>query len=256
MGGYAAARAALELLALRPQPEELASILIRVLAFGPQIVIDPEERAGMALPPMPFDPNLATLKHVWTAQKRVGGLPSALSAATSVADGTESARAHIDVHVGALSSGDLQEAQLLQEWAESNDADRRLMTVAIHSHPNLGHVGERIEARRIGAVVEAAAGLDDADADAGASASPDLAHFKNVVAMLKDRWASCRESAKSWTTSTIRATHSATSDAGQGDLGGAAEKDTGDRQRRQVQFIREQAPCQHQAARLAPDPEF
>ena len=194
MGGYAAARAALELLALRPQPEELASILIRVLAFGPQIVIDPEERAGMALPPMPFDPNLATLKHVWTAQKRVGGLPSALCAGTTtVADGTESARAHIDVHVGALSSGDLQEAQLLQEWAEDKDADNRLMTVAIHSHPNLGHAlaSELRDEGELEPLLRRAAGLEggDADADAGASASPDLAHFKDVVAMLKDRWA-------------------------------------------------------------------
>lgn len=68
MGGYAAIRAGFALSHRVPTV---------ILAFAPQIVIEPQDRSVLGLPAMPFDANLHALKAVWSA-RHAGRLPTAL----------------------------------------------------------------------------------------------------------------------------------------------------------------------------------
>ena len=68
MGGYAAIRAGLALSHRVPTV---------ILAFAPQIVIEPQDRSVLGLPAMPFDANLHVLKAAWSA-RHAGRLPTAL----------------------------------------------------------------------------------------------------------------------------------------------------------------------------------
>ena len=129
MGGYAAVRAALELLC---DVDDL-----RVLAFAPQIVADPEERAEVFhLPPMPFDANLNSVKSAWLAQGRSSRLPSAIDA-LYVQHRAEQRRCVIEVHVGALSAADVCEAELLRCAASEHAAVN--ISVRVVTHEGMGH---------------------------------------------------------------------------------------------------------------------
>lgn len=102
MGGYAAVRAGLALDA------------DAVVAFSPQVVIDPDERARMQLPAAPFDSLLCTLK---AASELVDAPLTSLVEAVEAAarDGHSCA---IDLHAGSAEVGDVYEAQLLSEACE------------------------------------------------------------------------------------------------------------------------------------------
>ena len=130
MGGYAAVRCALE---LQCDIED-----VRVLAFAPQVCIDPEERSGcLMLPPMPFDANLHTAKRAWEAQGRGARLPSAIDALLRQGDHQPGGIRAIDVHVGNDSRADVYEAALLRRAAEEHPAAR--VCVSVITHEGMGH---------------------------------------------------------------------------------------------------------------------
>ena len=148
MGGYAAIRAALAL----PSHGEMGTTAFAVsaLAFGPQVFIDPEERALLGLPATAWETDLRRLKA--TCALRAVPMASAaddLLDATPPPEGTLPPSAlDVAVFVGALAHGDVHEARLLQQaavssaggcgGAASSSADTRVR-VHVHVHEGVGH---------------------------------------------------------------------------------------------------------------------
>ena len=113
MGGYAATRCGLALGALSlPNLESVA-----VLAFGPQVFIDPSERVALSLPLMSFDRPLDRLAKIASAPKFGFPLQSLARLATHLAThgahrlGLQTVR--LELHVGEMATGDVREARLL-----------------------------------------------------------------------------------------------------------------------------------------------
>ena len=145
VGGYAALRAGLALSAIPPlhrtaRHARPVSTPISILAFGPQVFLDPTERRALDLPAMFFDFQLnemhceASLAKVdvlaahamWTqqAQAERADAPTASSCMPT-----------IEVHVGGCAVGDVREAALLREALTLADGPR----VAVHVHEGLSH---------------------------------------------------------------------------------------------------------------------
>ena len=145
MGGYAAIRAGIAL--ARSHVEHAPTIT--VLAFGPQVFIDPEERGVLRLPPTHWETELRRLKGICANR----GLRMA-SAADVLLDGhggqavpaeplAESSGAMLSrpvvdivVHVGALAAGDVREARLLEEAAQGAAIGA---AVCVTIHETVGH---------------------------------------------------------------------------------------------------------------------
>ena len=101
MGGYAALRAAIAINA------------DAAVAFAPQVVVDPHERARMRLPRMDFDSLLEALAAVGRDEGfELRSLVECVSDAA--AEGTAMRPTHLEVHVGDRCPGDVTEARLLE----------------------------------------------------------------------------------------------------------------------------------------------
>jgi len=123
MGGYAALRAGLALNASA------------VLAFAPQVFIDPREREALELPVSGFDGWLAKVKHACEeAQIRTRSLVDLLKAPTVPRESAVGCQ--IDIHVGACARGDCDEAWLLEEACRTA---KRGAAVVVQVHPRYGH---------------------------------------------------------------------------------------------------------------------
>lgn len=118
MGGYAAVRAGIELGA------------DHIVAFAPQVVIDPTARASLQLPETPFTPFLEGLQ---AAGRVVGHELVGLTDTVRVAS---TSRSVVELHVGALDEGDVQEAALLKRAVDNMAAVRATeglsCTVKVH----------------------------------------------------------------------------------------------------------------------------
>ena len=120
MGGYAAIRAGLALGATA------------VLAFVPQVIVDPAEREAIELPHMAFVGSLRRLRATMAARalEMTSLLPSVGACTHAV---------QVQVHVGARESGDVREALLLREAArEAGDACAAV--ISVHVHARKGHL--------------------------------------------------------------------------------------------------------------------
>ena len=96
MGGYAAVRAGLALRVARPEVAEF-----RILAFGPQVFIDPEERALLGLPAGSWETELRRLKGV--CARRAVVMASALDALLVPEVQDESAPPPVEITLYVLS---------------------------------------------------------------------------------------------------------------------------------------------------------
>jgi hypothetical protein len=130
MGGYAAIRAGL---ALRADA---------ILAFAPQVSLDPSDRAG--LPAMFFDDQLSVLR----AEASAAGFAAEPAFACwqrelalgDLTHGELTCRAPttcIEVHVGSTASSDVMEARQLKEAVEGASDGRT--RVGVHVHAGSGH---------------------------------------------------------------------------------------------------------------------
>jgi len=165
VGGYAALRAGLALSSdplhtmqqqavggghATPGPAHEARpastpVPVSILAFGPQVFLDPSERQALELPAMFFDHELAELHSeasaarvpveaahaVWARQMR------AREAGASTTSSTRSSP-RIEIHVGADAIGDVREAALLRE-AIAMAAGGAHVAVQVQVHEGLGH---------------------------------------------------------------------------------------------------------------------
>ena len=135
MGGYAAIRVGLSLGASS------------VLAFGPQVFIDPIEREALALQGMFFDEVLSKLKNTCAAEGMAMTPLTAIEAQgvgaweSSSTPGARVATA-IEIHVGGDASGDVREAAMLRECVAANAIRRGVPArcrVQVIVHARLGH---------------------------------------------------------------------------------------------------------------------
>ena len=135
MGGYAAVRAGLALRVARPEVAEF-----RILAFGPQVFIDPEERALLGLPAGSWETELRRLKGV--CARRAVVMASALDAllAPEVHDEATPPPVEITLYVGALAKSDVIEARLLEEAASTSSS----CSVTVHVQEEVGHNNVRL----------------------------------------------------------------------------------------------------------------
>ena len=115
-GGYAAIRAGIALGAAA------------VLAFGPQVVIAPGERAALQLPGGFYD---RALRETAAAGVRMGSL---IHAAAGASAATATA---VEIHTGRLCPGDVREARLLQQAVAGAGSG---VSVAVHVHRGLSHM--------------------------------------------------------------------------------------------------------------------
>ena len=105
MGGYAALRAAIALRAAA------------AVAFAPQVYVRPDERRGLQLPKMGFDPLLESLAVVGVEEGFA--LPSIVecireASAASLTEVEPEIGTMLEVHVGGLCPGDVHEARALE----------------------------------------------------------------------------------------------------------------------------------------------
>jgi dienelactone hydrolase len=123
-GGYAAVRAGVALGAQK------------VLAFSPQIYVDPAERAQLGLPATYFDEHLAGLRDAGAP------LESLASVMAHRCDGGgDSLAIQIDIHVGSEDPGGVQEVAALKEALERCAASLKWpgLSVVAHEHAACGH---------------------------------------------------------------------------------------------------------------------
>ena len=124
MGGYAAIRAGV---ALRAE---------RVIAFAPQVFVDPATRTALGLSAMPFDGALRACRDACEREGR-----PMVSAADALMVEAGGAATTIEVHVGTRATGDLCEALLLRETALRHAASGRpVATVNVERWRKLGHL--------------------------------------------------------------------------------------------------------------------
>ena len=124
MGGYAAIRAGI---ALRAE---------RVIAFAPQVFVDPATRSALGLSAMPFDGALRACRDACEREGR-----PMVSAADALMVEAGGAATTIEVHVGTRATGDLCEALLLREAALRHAASGRpIATVKVERWRKLGHL--------------------------------------------------------------------------------------------------------------------
>ena len=138
-GRYAAVRLGLEL-----------PFVDAVLAFAPQILLEPAERSALQLPTLFFDRALQQL-----ADSTVP-LESLVDVAARAPPRPAAATVY-RLHVGGLSSGDLKEARLFEAAvaaaAARGESGEGCGTVDVHVHPKLGH-GLAIALRSTGVLSE------------------------------------------------------------------------------------------------------
>ena len=135
MGGHAAARCGLR---LGLSTSVAASVV--VLAFGPQVFLDPYERVALRLPWMSFDDALDRLQRAASTSKGLGAfrLGSLVPMACSLA-ASEKGRAcvRLELHVGAQAASDVREAALLEAAiavARAEGAASERLSLHVHKH--------------------------------------------------------------------------------------------------------------------------
>ena len=157
MGGYAAIRCGVALArrhsteASAPAPDRLKSVV--VIAFGPQVFIDPSERAAIGLPPMPFNPALDRLhfaaRDLNLPLHSLVHLISDAQLGIPLGGPHALVELHVEMHVGELAGSDVREARLLElaisqaQRAEQSvphvERQATSWTVAVHVHQGSGH---------------------------------------------------------------------------------------------------------------------
>ena len=122
-GGYAAVRAGIALGAHK------------VLAFSPQVYIDPAERACHGLPAAYFDDHLAGLRD---ASAPLDSLASVIARRCA---GGDSSTMQIDIHMGSEDVGGVLEMAALKEALQHCAASSRWpgLSVVAHEHAACGH---------------------------------------------------------------------------------------------------------------------
>ena len=143
MGGYAALRAAIEMGA------DLA------IAFAPQVVLEPDERRRLALPPMVYDHLLEGVANAGEAE----GF-ALMSLIACVAErGRRATRTELEVHVGELCAGDCAEAELFAAAVAAAEPEANL-ACAVVRHPRRGHrlAGEMRESGELHELLRRAVG--------------------------------------------------------------------------------------------------
>ena len=138
MGGYAAIRAGLALGART------------VVAFSPQVFIDPETRNRLQLPWQVFDPSLEKLRHSCNAFPMdsllvaLDGAPMQSSRVSSdAAIAARSSHCEVALHIGDRARGDKLEARLLEAAAvacTSQPARTVRVQVQVNEHARSGHM--------------------------------------------------------------------------------------------------------------------
>ena len=131
MGGYAAIRAALELDA------------DAALAFAPQVRLDLEARRACDLPESPFDSLLEGLAAYARTEPHMDLCSESLDAVIERLP--PRVRTRLDVHVGDLDAGDVNDAERLQEVIEQRQlqmmsrGNRGVLSCSVHVHKGRGH---------------------------------------------------------------------------------------------------------------------
>jgi pimeloyl-ACP methyl ester carboxylesterase len=140
MGGYAACRCGL---AIGGQDSSCVSSVV-VLAFAPQVFIDPRERATLNLPLMGFDTALdrllkAACKLHWPLHSLVHLVQHAHCALPTARAREARPRVHLELHVGAQALSDVTEARLLELALAQASEEALPVTAEVTVHASCGH---------------------------------------------------------------------------------------------------------------------
>ena len=143
MGGYAALRAAIEMGA------------DAAIAFAPQVVLEPDERRRLALPPMVYDHLLEGVANAGAAE----GFALTSLIACVAERGRRATRTELEVHVGEQCAGDCAEAELLAAAVAAAEPEANL-ACAVVRHPDRGHrlAGEMRESGELHELLRRAVG--------------------------------------------------------------------------------------------------
>ena len=139
MGGYAAARCGI---ALGTALRSLCSSPVQsvgVLAFGPQVFIEPSERAWLNLQLMSFEPALDRLRKVASFPLHSLVHLAAAHHASTTSTNAAGPQVCLELHVGAQAPGDVREARLLEAAVALEGKCTDTLSVEVHVHETSAH---------------------------------------------------------------------------------------------------------------------